>query len=131
MKVIIIDSLVGTDREVHCPDGGFTSLRPILARDGMGFTVCKTIIPKGPPQFWRYKHHLEACYCLTGRGRLFDLSSMDESWIITPGSIYLVDGHEPHSFEALEDTTLLSIFNPALSGDETHLNDGSYRKAPQ
>lgn len=123
MKIARINQLIDTPRDV---DGkGFKSIRPILEKDGMGFSVHKTIIPKGEPQFWHYKHHLEACYCIKGRGILKDMIS-GESHIITPDVVYMLDHHDPHTFEALEDTVLISIFNPPVKGNETHNEDGSY-----
>ena len=123
MKIARINQLIDTDRDV---DGeGFKSIRPILEKDGMGFSLHKTIIPSGEPLYWHYKHHLEACYCIKGRGILKDLDK-GESHIITPDVIYILDHHDRHSFEALEDTILISIFNPPVKGNEIHNEDGSY-----
>lgn len=123
MKIARINQLIDTDRDV---DGkGFKSIRPILEKDGMGFSMHKTIIPKGGPHHWHYKYHLEACYCIKGRAILKDLES-GESHIITPDVIYILDHHDNHTFEAIEDTVLISVFNPPIKGNETHKKDGSY-----
>lgn len=126
MKVIDTRRLLGTDRDVNCPKGGFKSLRLLLEKDGMGYTVTKTIIPKGPPQKWHYKHHLETCFCVSGSGRLTNLNT-GRSFIITVDMAYVLDKHDPHTFEALEDTVLICIFNPPLTGREVHREDGSYK----
>ena len=34
--------------------------------------------------------------------------------------------NEEHTFEAIEDTILISIFNPPLNGNETHDENGNY-----
>jgi L-ectoine synthase len=62
MKVLIMEDLIGTSREVV--GEGFVSYRYVLARDGMGFSLHKTVIPKGEPLHWHYTNHLEACFRL-------------------------------------------------------------------
>jgi L-ectoine synthase len=125
MKVISIHDIENTDREVHCPDGGFVSFRFLLERDGMGFSLHKTMIPKGPPQHWHYTHHLEACYCVSGGGTLTNLKT--GAWFtILPDKCYVLDQHDDHTFEALQDTVLISVFNPPVTGNEVHGPDRSY-----
>lgn len=123
MKVTCISEIINTDREVH--GQGFTSLRLILAKDNMGFSFHKTLIPKGPKQNWHYKNHLEACFCISGKGILIDLQTGKE-YNIKPDTIYLLDNHDNHTFEAIEDCVLISIFNPPVTGSEIHQADGSY-----
>ena len=128
MRVIRFEELAGTAREVRCPQGGFTSIRAILAQDGMGFSVHKTVIPVGVAQHWHYTHHLEACYCISGRGLLTNLTT-GVYHAITPDTLYVLDQHDDHTFEALAPTVLLSIFNPPVVGGEVHQADGSYAEA--
>lgn len=125
MRVISIESIEGTEREVHCPKGGFISYRFLLKSDGMGFTVNKTVIPEGPPQHWHYKKHLEACYCVSGKGILTN-NDTGERYLIAPDRIYVLDKFDNHTFQALEDVVLISVFNPPLTGSEVHGVDGSY-----
>lgn len=125
MKVIGPRHIAGTSREVHCPKGGFVSYRYLLASDGMGFSLHRTEIPKGPPQHWHYKHHKEACYCISGGGTLTNLKTR-EWFTIVPGVCYVLDNHDDHTFEALQDTVLISVFNPPVTGAEVHGPDGSY-----
>jgi len=110
---------------VKCPRGGFVSERFLLAADGMGFSVHRTFIPRGSPQVWHYKNHLEACYCVSGRARLTNLDT-GEWWLILPDTLYALDRHDRHEFFAFQDTVLISIFNPPVVGDEVHGEDGSY-----
>ena len=128
MTVRNIEQIEGTERDVQCPKGGFRSLRVLLAKDGMGFSVHKTIIPKGDPQHWHYKNHLEACYCIQGYGILTNLET-GETFEITPDTCYVLDNHDDHTFQAFEEVILISIFNPPVSGNEVHLPDGSYAPA--
>ena len=125
MKVIDINELVGTDREVKCPRGGFTSLRYLLAKDGMGFSLHKTIIPPGPKQHWHYTHHLEACYCVKGWGVITNLKT-GRQHMIREDMTYVLDDHDDHTFQAIEETILISVFNPPVTGAEVHRADGSY-----
>lgn len=123
MKIINVDQLENTERNVKFTGGN--SLRAIVESDGLGFAVMKTIIPIGGPHFWHYNRHLEACYCIKGYGILTDYWSGEE-FIIKPGVIYIQDKHEEHTFEALEETILISIFNPPLIGNEKHDENGNY-----
>ena len=125
MRVIPLESIAGTAREVHCPNGGFISYRYLLAKDGMGFSLHKTVIPVGEVQHWHYTHHVEACYCVSGRGRLTDLSS-GRTFEIVPDTTYMLNEYDDHTFEALEPTVLISVFNPPVTGNEVHRADGSY-----
>jgi len=125
MKVIRHSSLEGSDREVQCPQGGFTSFRPVLAADGLGFSMHRTEIPQGAPQRWHYKHHQEACHCIAGKGILRSEATGDE-WTIVPGDTYVLDENDPHTFQALTDVTLISVFNPPVTGREVHDDNGSY-----
>ncbi len=124
MKVVRIKELEDTDRQVSFTGG--TSFRALIAKDNMGFGVCKTMVPKGGPHHWHYVNHLEACYCIKGQGIITDLTS-GISTLITPDTMYVLDKHDDHTFEALEDTVLISIFNPPLRGDEKHDENGEYQ----
>jgi L-ectoine synthase len=128
MKVVRICDIRGTDREVKCPQGSFTSFRALLASDGMGFSVHKTVLPPGPPQFWHYKNHLEACYCIAGKALVTEYDT-GRQWLIYPDCIYVLDKNDRHTFQALEETVLISIFNPPVTGSEVHDEDGSYQLA--
>lgn len=114
-----------TDRDIDCPKGAFKSLRLLLESDRMGFTLTQTLISKGGPYRWHYKNHLEACYCLSGRGRLTN-EETGEQWEIRQGDMYALDQNEAHTFEAYEPVVLLCVFNPPLTGKEVHQKDGSY-----
>ena len=47
---------------------------------------------------------------------------------ITPGVIYVLPDHEPHDLRGgTEDMHLISVFNPAITGDEKHtLSEDGY-----
>lgn len=125
MKVIDLFDIAGTEREVHCPNDGFVSYRFLLAKDKMGFSMHKTFVPQGAAQHWRYKNHLEACYCVSGKGILTNRRT-GQSFEIKPDMVYALDDHDDHKFQALVDTVLISVFNPPIVGPEVHQDDGSY-----
>lgn len=123
MKIRKIKEIEKTER--HVIGVGFESLRVLIEKDNMGFSLHKTIIPKGGPYNWHYKNHLEACYCIKGSGIIKDLETNDR-YEINVDTTYILDNHDNHTFEAIEDTVLISVFNPPVVGDEIHLIDGSY-----
>jgi L-ectoine synthase len=124
MKIVRIKELEETERQVEFTGG--TSFRALIATDRMGFGVCKTVVPKGGPHHWHYPNHLEACYCIKGKGIITDLKT-GVSTMIVPDVMYVLDNHDDHTFEAVEDTILISIFNPPLTGHEKHDENGQYK----
>jgi len=123
MKIVRTNNLEDTERDIKFTGGN--SIRLIIERDKMGFGVCKTYIPKGGPHHWHYTNHLEACYCVRGHGYLSDLKT-GEKILISPDTTYLLDQNDDHTFEALTDVVLISIFNPPLKGNEKHDENGQY-----
>lgn len=112
-------------RVVVSPRGDFTSYRLLLARDGMGFSMTKTLVPAGGPYRWHYRHHLEACFCISGHGEVRE-SETGRTMPIGPDCLYYMPGHEAHELTAFVPMTLLCVFNPPLVGPEVHRADGSY-----
>jgi len=123
MIVRTINEIEGTERDVQFAQG--KSLRIILDKDAMGFSVHKTIIPAGQVGIWHYKNHLEACYCIQGEAVLTNLET-NEVFRISPDTLYALDKHDNHQFESITDVVLISIFNPPVKGSEVHKEDGSY-----
>jgi quercetin dioxygenase-like cupin family protein len=106
--------------------GAGVSHRMLLDSDGMGYTMTKTVIsPEAGKSFWHYKSHLETCYCVSGKATLTN-STTGEEFEVGPDVTYVLDKHDPHYFEAHEETVLICTFNPPLTGQETHKEDGSY-----
>ena len=125
MKIVKIEDIKNTDREVKCPNGGFVSNRILLESDGMGYGMTKTVIPPNGKQRWHYKNHLESCYCIEGRGELTNIETGDVHHIESDVT-YILDNNDDHYFEAFETVTLICVFNPPLTGQEVHQKDGSY-----
>lgn len=126
MKIVREKDLINSNRDIKFKQG--TSLRYLLASDNMGFSLHKTIIPKGQKGHWHYKHHLEACYCVKGKGIITNLEN-GNSYSINVWDCYVLDNNDNHTFEALEDVILISVFNPPVTGQEVHLDDGSYSES--
>lgn len=123
MRIIKTEQLPD-DRKVEFHAG--VSNRLLLADDGMGYTLTKTIIqPSAGKLFQQYRHHLESCYCVSGRATLTDGETGEEFEII-PDVTYVLDKNDAHWFEAHEETVLICVFNPPLVGNEVHDEDGSY-----
>ena len=123
MKIIKTNELPES-RIVH--PTGCTSNRILLMEDGMGFGMTKTVVPPGGKQLWHYPHHMEACYCVSGKGEVTNINS-GEVHQIEPDTTYALDHHEKHYFEAFEEVTLICVFNPPLVGGEVHDKDGAYQ----
>lgn len=123
MKVVSVSELPA-ERVVKCPKGGFTSNRILLESDGMGYTMTKTVVHPGV-HHWHYKNHLESCFCVSGSGRVTNLAT-GEKHLIEPDTTYVLDKHDDHIFQCLEEVVLICVFNPPLTGQEVHQEDGSY-----
>lgn len=125
MKVVRLADLLGTEREVKSPDG-WTSVRFLLKKDGMGFSFHETTFPAGLEVDMWYKHHLEAVYCYSGRGVLTNRDT-GERFVIEPGTCYALDQHDRHTLKAETELKLVCAFNPPVTGTEIHDADGAYR----
>lgn len=101
--------------------GNGTSFRLVNKGEQLGFGVAHTIVKAGTESKLRYEKHLEACYCISGSGRVVSADGITEA-VITPGTLYALDQHDPHTLcaDPDEDMHLISVFSPALEGHERH-----------
>jgi L-ectoine synthase len=118
-----LDEVVGSERDVE--GDGWRSRRLLLRRDGLGFSLHDTTVAAGTELDLHYKHHLEACYLLAGEAELTDLAT-GERHDLRPGSMYALDQHDRHTLRVQKALRLVCVFNPALTGSETHDADGSF-----
>jgi len=116
-------ALKDTDRAVS--DAQWTSVRMLLAGDGMGFSFHITTLKAGSEHTFHYKNHFESVFCIAGQGSITDLGT-GETHEIRPGVMYALDRHDHHTVRAEEDLVVACCFNPPVTGDEVHLADGSY-----
>lgn len=126
--MIIVDkkTLSGGPRDAS--GTGWNSLRLLVKSDGMGFSMTETEVLPGAVLSLHYKHHVEACYCIAGRGTVTELAT-GVTHKITPGTLYAPDSHDRHEVrvpQGAEPLRLICVFSPALEGDEVHGPDGSY-----
>lgn len=126
MIVRRLEDIIGTDRDVRAET--WNSRRLLLAHEGMGFSFHDTIIYAGTETHIWYKHHLEAVYCVQGKGEIEDLTT-GEIHPIEDGTMYALDKHDEHLLRATEDMRLICTFNPPITGREVHGPDGAYPPA--
>lgn len=128
MIVTRLEDIRGSEREVHAENGNWVSRRFLLRQEGMGFSFHETIIFAGTETYICYKNHLEAVYCVGGKGEIEDLES-GVTHPIGDGTMYALNGHERHWLRADEEMRLICVFNPPLTGKEVHDKDGAYPAA--
>ncbi|MBD8066928.1 ectoine synthase [Devosia sp. PTR5] len=123
MIVRELDSARQTDRLVKAD--GWDSTRLLLASDKMGFSFHITRIQAGTSHVFHYKHHFESVYCISGEGSIEEL---DNGTVheIRPGVMYALDLHDRHRLSAKSELVLACAFNPPVTGQEVHREDGSY-----
>ena len=56
-------------------DAQWTSVRMLLADDGMGFSFHITMLEAGSEHTFEYKNHFESVYCMKGKGSITDLAT--------------------------------------------------------
>jgi len=126
MIVRTLEEIKGTSREVSPNDNdNWVSNRFLLKKDGMGFSFHDTRIFAGTETHIHYKHHLEAVYCVGGKGEV-EVKSTGEIHKIEDGTMYALDKHDEHFLRAEEEMRLICVFNPPLSGEEVHDEKGVY-----
>lgn len=106
-------------------DNAFRSARFLTAQDGFGFSYNENKMSQAQDLTVWLKHHWEANYILAGSGQVTDLTS-GETWPLHPGTLYLVGPNDRHRLQLSSDEAHLSVFHPALKGDETFDEDGAY-----
>jgi L-ectoine synthase len=118
-----LDDVAGTGRDVR--GEGWRSRRLLVRDDAMGFSLSDTTVAAGAELRLQYRHHLEACYCVDGEAEIEDLAT-GERHRVGPGFVYALDQHDAHVVRVIQDLRLVCVFNPALSGGETHDAQGGY-----
>lgn len=127
MIVRDFDQLKTTDRAVS--DARWTSVRMLLADDGMGFSFHITTLEAGSEHTFEYKNHFESVFCISGSGSITDHGT-GETHRIRPGVMYALNLHDRHTLRAEKELVMACCFNPPVTGTEVHRADGSYAAAP-
>lgn len=123
MKVIHIEDLDGTDRDIK--HGNWRSRRFVLAGDGVGFSFHDTLLKAGTETEMWYANHVECVYVYSGTGTLVNRETGEEHQL-RPGTVYLLDKHEKHTVRAETDLRTACVFNPPVTGQEVHDENGVY-----
>ncbi|WP_067658102.1 ectoine synthase [Nocardia harenae] len=123
MIVRTTQEITGTERDVA--GEGWRSKRIVLGGDGVGFSFHETTIEAGSTHVFHYLNHVEAVWLVQGEGTLHDLDN-DVTYDLGPGSMYLLNGHEKHRLEARTQLRMLCVFNPPVTGQEVHDENGVY-----
>lgn len=130
MIVRDLNQIFETERDRVVTDARWTSVRMLLANDGMGFSFHITFLQAGSEHTFEYKNHFESVYCMKGKGSITDLAS-GETHEIVPGVMYALDQHDRHILRAEEELIMACCFNPPVTGTEVHREDGSYAAAEE
>jgi L-ectoine synthase len=123
MKTVRLTDILGGPQDVH--GATWRSRRLLLAGDAMGFSLHDTLIHAGTVTHMWYRHHLEAVYCIEGTGKVVTVSD-GRVWPIEAGTVYALDQHDEHVLYADTEMRMVCVFNPPVTGRETHGPDGAY-----
>lgn len=123
MIVRSLQELEGTDCEVSADN--WISRRLLLRDDKMGFSLHDTIIRAGTATAMHYQNHLEAVYCIYGKGTVTVVDS-GEIFPICRGTVYALDKNDKHVLTAETTMRMVCVFNPPLAGPESHDEHGAY-----
>ena len=126
MIVKTLEDVYGTKGEQH--GDKWHSLRLLHAEDGMGVTLTDSILEEGFEMTLWQKNHLEACYCLEGEGTVEELDT-GKVHEIEAGTLYAMNAHDRHRIHAKTRMRVVCTFVPALTGTETHDEDGSLSRS--
>jgi L-ectoine synthase len=118
------DEMRAAGKEMVVANGRARTIRMLIQADDVGFGLSDVHLDAGAEAVLWYKHHWEANHILAGSGEVTDLTT-GESWKLAPGIAYNVGPRDRHRLSATTDLHLLSIFSPALKGDEQHDEEGA------
>lgn len=125
MIVRDFNKIIASERDRVVSDADWTSVRMLLADDGMGFSFHITFLNEGSEHTFEYKNHFESVYCMKGKGSITDVAT-GETHKIEPGVMYALNENDRHVLRAEEELVMACVFNPPVTGTEVHREDGSY-----
>lgn len=123
MIVRHLDEVLGTEHDVDAAT--WVSRRLLLRKDGVGFSLHDTTMKAGTETDMWYKNHIEAVYCIEGEGEI-DVLDENKTYPVTPGTLYVLNGHEKHRLRSKTDLRVVCVFNPPCTGKEVHDESGAY-----
>ena len=125
MFVRTVEDVRKAGRELVVAGGAAVSTRYLTAADNLGFSLHGVHLRAGASAELWYKHHFEANLILDGALDVTDHATSD-THRLGPGALYLVGPADRHRIETHEGVHLISVFNPPLTGSESHDEDGAY-----
>ena len=125
MLIRTAEELRANGRELEVFDGRVKSIRFLTKSDRLGFSMNDVRVSCGQELSLWYKNHWEANYIIAGSATVEECSS-GELNELTAGVTYTVGPRDRHIFRSHSDVHLVSVFAPALQGDERHDEDGAY-----
>lgn len=123
MIVRSMNDVDGTDADIRTET--WRSRRVVLAKDGVGFSFHETVLYAGTETSMWYANHIELVHCIEGEAEVTN-DETGETHLITPGTLYLLNGHEHHTVRPKTDFRVLCVFNPPVTGREVHDENGVY-----
>ena len=123
MIVRSLTSIEGTGRVVSAEN--WVSRRLLLRADNLGFSLHDTIVRAGTSTEMHYQNHLEAVYCIQGKGTVTVVET-GEVFDIEAGTVYALDQNDRHILRAETSMRMVCVFHPSLVGPELHDGNGSY-----
>ena len=124
MFVRTVEALRAAGEEKVIANGKARSLRMLVKDDAVGFSFSDVHVTAGVTSELWYKNHWEANLVIGGRGKITEVAT-GRDWPMTFGTMHLVGPEDRHIVECLEDLHVVSVFCPALQGDELHDADGA------
>jgi len=118
----------GNERFVNTSN--WFSRRLLLKKDGMGFSLHDTVIRPGTETRMWYQNHLEAVYCVEGEGEIEETAN-GQAHPIRPGTVYALDQNDRHILRARTQMRMVCVFNPPVTGQEVHDENGAYPPASE
>ncbi len=127
MFVRTVEELSGTDKEVRWQDGEkwLKAVRLLSKADGAGFSLADVVLSAGWDIDVHYKNHVEATLIVAGEATVTEAAT-GKSWEVGVGDVYVVGPKDKHHVATKTDMHAVTIFNPALVGNEMRDEDGSY-----
>ena len=113
------------EKVISLADGRASSVRILTKKDCLGFSVSIVKLEAGLIFDIWYKNHWETNYVISGTGKLVNLEQKF-LWNLEKNDVYCVGPEDQHQLKAETDLLIISIFCPAVNGDEIHDQDGSY-----
>ena len=127
MFVRAVDQLARAGKEVKWQDGDLwlRAVRLVTKSDLVGFSLADVRLSAGWEIDCHYKHHVEASFIISGSATLTDYAT-GKSRDVGPGDLYVVGPKDKHHVSTKTEMHAVTVFNPALVGNEKPDEDGAY-----